>query len=396
MIRPQNLLGKILLLAGLLGAALAPLRGSAQSAVRGDSPPVLPAALEQAGKLTPEKRAELQQELQRHAQLLEAQSAVIKTVAKLVGPAVVFIETDHAPDAVRAADPRLEEAGSGVLIRWKDRFYVLTSRHVIQNALPEKTSPVPLEKIKIDLADGRRIYPAKVWDDANSDVAVLAVSAPELTPALLGDSDQLDIGDFVLAVGSPFGLNQSVSFGIISAKGRRNLVMGQQRSISIQNFLQTDAAINPGNSGGPLVDLHGRIVGINTAIASESGLNQGVGFAVPINLFMHVARQLIETGKFARGYIGVYLTHFGPSLAAELGLPRPMGALISSVEHDSPAAAARLQPGDVILQFNHIPIEDDGHLIQVVGTAQIGRKVSVEVYRDRKTFSATLDVLERK
>jgi serine protease Do len=389
MIPSQNVYCKAFFLAFIISWAIFLANGRGQSA--------LPAALEQAGRLTPEKRAELQAELQRHAQVLEAQSAVIKTVAKLVGPAVVFIETEHSAAVSRGRNPQVEEAGSGVIIQWKDRYYVLTSRHVIQNALTNKTIDSPGEKIKIDLADSRRIFPTKVWSDANSDVAVLAVTAPDLISAVVGDSEKMEIGDFVLAVGSPFGLNQSVSFGIISAKGRRNLVMGEQKTISIQDFLQTDAAINPGNSGGPLVNLRGEIVGINTAIASESGVNQGVGFAVPINLYMLIARQLITTGKFTRGYIGVYLSsHFGPAMAAELGLPRPMGALISGVEPNSPAAVAQLQAGDVVLQVSQIPIEDDGHLIQVVGTAEIGKKMPVQVYRNQKMLTVTLEVVERK
>jgi serine protease Do len=389
MIRPHYLFGNPFLLAAFCILSIFSVPGYTQSA--------LPAALEQPGKLTPDQRAELQQELERNAQVLEAQSAVIKAVAKLVRPAVVFIESEHLADASRGRSQHVEEAGSGVIIQLKNRFYILTSRHVIQNALPDKNPEGSLEKIKIDLADSRRIIPTNVWTDLNSDVAVLSIDAPDLTPAPLGNSDKIEIGDFVLAVGSPFGLNQSVSLGIISAKSRRNLVMGDRKSINIQDFLQTDAAINPGNSGGPLVNLHGEIVGINTAIASESGVNEGVGFAVPINLYMFVARQLIETGKFSRGYIGVYLdSRFGPAMAAELGLPHPMGALISSVEPNSPAAAANLQPNDIILQFNHVPIEDDGHLIKVVGTTDIGKSVPILVYRDRRTFAANLQIVERK
>ena len=144
-----------------------------------------------------------------------------------------------------------------------------------------------------------------------TDVAVLAVSAPDLTAAPLGDSDRMEIGDFVLAVGSPFGLSHSVTFGIISAKGRRDLHLGEVDTVQFQDFLQTDAAINPGNSGGPLVNLRGEVIGINTAIASNSGGNEGIGFAIPVNMFMTVARQLIETGKVTRAFLGVNMLEVG-------------------------------------------------------------------------------------
>ena len=154
---------------------------------------------------------------------------------------------------------------------------------------------------------------------------MLAVSAPDLTAAPVGDSDRMQIGDFVLAVGSPFGLSHSVTFGIISAKGRRKLALGDANTIRFQDFLQTDAAINPGNSGGPLVNLHGEVIGINTAIASDTGVNEGVGFSIPANMFMAVARQLIATGTVTRAFLGVNLDwKFGPAMAAELGLPRPV------------------------------------------------------------------------
>ncbi len=275
-----------------------------------------------AKTLTPEKQAQLRQELQRNLAVVEAHSAVFKTVAKLVGPSVVFIESQRGMDSPRGRQQRIQEDGSGVIINWKDKFYVLTNRHVIRDA--------PLEAIKIDLADGRRISPERVLSDEESDVAVLAVSAPDLIAAGLGDSDKMEIGDLVLAMGSPFGLNQSFTHGIISGKGRRNLKLGDNNNKpSIQDFLQTDAAINPGNSGGPLVNDRGEVVGINTAIASNSGISEGCGFAIPINMFMFAARQLIEKGKVVRAYIGVKLDgKFSPAAAAELGLPRLMGAKI--------------------------------------------------------------------
>ena len=237
----------------------------------------IPASLEHAKILTPERQAELRQELQRHLAVLDAQAAVMKTVAKLVGPSVVFVESQRGPDASRRHI--IQEDGSGVIIKWKEKFYILTNRHVVRDT--------PISAIKIDLADGRRIAPDKVSVDEESDVAVLAVSAPDLVAALLGDSDKLEIGDFVLAMGSPFGLNQSFTHGIISGKGRRNLKLGEsntkngESNFKNQDFLQTDAAINPGNSGGPLVNLRGEVIGINTAIASNTGVSEGCGFAIP-------------------------------------------------------------------------------------------------------------------
>ena len=165
-----------------------------------------------------------------------------------------------------------------------------------------------------------------MWDDADTDVAVLAIEGSELVAATPGDSDRMEIGDFVLAVGSPFGLRNSVTFGIISAKGRRDLQFGNA-TVRYQDFLQTDATINPGNSGGPLCNLRGEVIGINSAIASKSGISERIGFAIPINMFLNVARQLIDTGKVTRAFLGVSLeSRYGPAMAAELGLPNPMGA----------------------------------------------------------------------
>ena len=342
--------------------------------------------------LTPERQAELRQEIQRHLVVLDAQAAVMRTVAKLVGPSVVFIETQRGPDASRRH--MIQEDGSGVVIKWKEKSYVLTNRHVVHDT--------PVTAIKIDLADGRRISPEKVWNDEESDVAVLAVSAPDLVDATLGDSDRLEIGDFVMAMGSPFGLNQSFTHGIISGKGRRNLRLGESNSrngesnFRNQDFLQTDAAINPGNSGGPLVNLRGEVIGINTAIASNSGVSEGCGFAIPINMFMFSAGQLIESGKVTRGYIGVQLnSRFGPEAAADAGLPRLMGAKVNAVTPRTPADTAKLQPGDVILEFNHIPIEDDGQLVNVVSMTAIGSNVPVVVFRNRQTQTIEVEVQDR-
>jgi serine protease Do len=350
----------------------------------------IPASLERPGTMTAERRAELFAELRRHAEVLEAQSAVLKSVAKLVGPSVVHIEADTAErSGLQVGRPRVvEENASGVVIAWAGKNYVLTNRHVIRDAAARG--------VKINLADGRRIFPDRILEDAETDVAVLPVSAADLTPAPIGDSAKLEIGDFVLAVGSPFGLSQSVTYGIISAKGRRDLELGDS-GVTFQDFLQTDAAINPGNSGGPLVNLRGEVVGINTAIASNSGGSEGIGFAIPINMFMNVARQLIDRGTVTRAFMGVNLNaKFGPAMAAELGLPRPMGALVTAVTPDSPAARADLRTGDVILEFDHVAVESDSHLVNMVSMTPVGRPVPVTVFRNRQALRLTIEVSDRR
>jgi len=346
-----------------------------------------PAAGTQAA--TPEQRAELYHTLRKQAQVLEAQASIVKTVAKLIGPAVAHIEADVPPRAVGlyGRRPQIEEAGSGVIVRLEGKHYVLTNGHVVRKSAPGE--------IKINLADGRQIHPEKVWDDPDTDVAVMAVSAPDLTTAELGDSDRMEIGDFVLAVGSPFGLSHSVTYGIISAKGRRNLKLGEA-SLEVQDFMQTDAAINPGNSGGPLVNLQGEVIGINTAIASNSGGSEGVGFSIPINMFMIVGRQMIEHGKVRRAFLGVDLDKdFGPATAAEIGLPRLTGARITKIRTGTAAEAAKLQVGDVILQFNQTPVENDAHLVKLVSLTEVGKTVSLVIFRDRKPITLTLQVGDR-
>ena len=332
----------------------------------------------------------MRRELDRHAEALEAQSSVLKIVAKLVGPSVVHIEADMPvadADNQYGHGKRVEESGSGVIIEWKDSYYVLTNRHVVRDA--------GVAAVRIRLADGRLVHPTKILQDYDTDVAVMAITALDLIAAPVGDSNRLEIGDFVLAVGSPFGLTNSVTFGIISGKGRRDLRLNDA-TVKFQDFLQTDAAINPGNSGGPLVNLHGEIIGINTAIASTTGRNEGIGFAIPIDMFMFVGRQLIETGKVTRAFLGVNLSpRFGPAMAAELGLPRPIGAHVTSVMPRSPAVAANVQVGDVILEFNHTPVEDDAHLVNLVSLTPVGKTVPVLIFRDRKAFTVMVEVGDR-
>jgi serine protease Do len=346
--------------------------------------------VERAGPVSAEKRAELYRELETNAKVMEAQSAVLKAAAKLVGPTVVNIETTLPPPPAGSTPSRkepIEEDGSGVVFQWKDKFYILTNRHVVRNAAPKS--------VKISLADGRLIYPTKIMQDPDSDVAVLAIAAADLIPAKLGDSDKMEIGDFVLAIGSPFGLRHSVTLGIISAKGRRDLQLSDAR-VPFQDFLQTDAAIHPGNSGGPLVNLHGEVIGINTAIASSTGHNEGVGFAIPSNMFLTIARQLIDEGKVTRAFLGVNLnSKFGHAAAAEAGLPAPRGTQINGITKGGPAEAAKLQAGDIILEYNHIPVDDDAHLINLVGLTPVGVKVPLLIFRDRQTIVVDVEVADR-
>jgi len=335
-------------------------------------------ASQQRTALSPDQRDRLYQELATQTEVLQRQAAVIKTVAKLVGPAVVHIEADTGVrrSLQHGQGGQVEEAGSGVIIERAGKNYVLTNRHVVGGASPER--------IRIHLADRRVIRPTRVWEDPTTDVGVMAGEAPELTAARLGKSEAMEIGDFVLAVGSPFGLSHSVTFGIISAKNRRDLQLGGA-GLKFQDFLQTDAAINPGNSGGPLINLRGEVIGINTAIASSSGGNEGIGFAIPIRMFMNVAGQLVETGRVRRAILGVTIdARFGPAMAAELGLPQAVGARITNIAENSPAQTAGLRINDVILLFDGIPVEDDSHLINLIGLAEVGHEASMIVFRDQK------------
>jgi serine protease Do len=339
-----------------------------------------PAGPGRPGPISSEERAELYRQLRSQAKVLEAQSAVLKTVVKLIGPAVVHIQAETTSRAAlqHGGGQQVEEAGSGVIIRWKDQHFVLTNRHVISGASPEE--------IDVSLTDGRWVHPQKVWEDPDTDVAVMAISAPDLVAAPIGDSDAVEIGDFVLAVGSPFGLSHSVTYGIISAKGRRGLNLGGGRTgVRLQDFLQTDAAINPGNSGGPLINLRGEVIAINTAIASNSGGSEGIGFAIPITMFMDVAQQLIERGEVQRAFLGVTLDRrFTTEKAAEAGLSRLVGARVIAVQPDSPAEKAKLQQGDIILQVDQTPVEDDNHLVNLISRMPIGREISLLFLRDGK------------
>lgn len=370
---PKSLLVRIL---GALLATSAAVQVCAQEGAPILSPPV-----------GPDREHEYQQ-LADEGALLNRFNQVVKQVVRLVTPSVVHIDAvryeGSGPFRTRQT---VEESGSGVVIEQSERFFVLTNRHVVQGA--------ELADIKIHLADGRSLNPQRVVADRASDVAVIEVNQRDLCATRLGNSDDVEIGDFVLAVGSPYGLSHSVSFGIISAKGRWVPELDSD-GVHLQDFLQTDAAINPGNSGGPLLNLKGEVIGINTAIASNSGGSEGVGFSIPINLVMIVARRLIEDGAFVHAYLGVTLNNqFSAEDAERLGLARHYGAMVKSIKPDSPANDARLQPQDVIIRFHGTEVESDGHLVNLVGLAPPGKTVDVEVFRHGKPISVQVTLRDR-
>jgi serine protease Do len=326
----------------------------------------------------------------------EEQNRLLRKAVRLVSPTVVHIEaTKEEPVQEVSLDSRLEkskirtkrveEAGAGVVIEVQGRHYVLTNRHVIQSA--------QIPDIRVETYDGVPLQIVKITEDPSTDLAVIDVGRSDLAACRLGDSRTLEVGEHVFAVGSPFGLNHSVSLGIVSAKGRRNLELGN-KSIVYQDFIQTDAAINPGNSGGPLMNLRGEVVGINTAIASNSGVNEGIGFAIPIQLAMAVATQLIEKGELQRSYLGVSVErafHVDPQSGLQnsslqsnrLQSYRAQGALVKVVKPNSPAESAGLRYGDIILEFDGVAVENDEHLVQMVGLTASGKSVELEVLRER-------------
>jgi serine protease Do len=368
-----------------LCAGLVPLRAEAQVATAAVETPT-PAKTGSGPVPTPpaSQRDAEYSSLARDVQVLDREFGIVKRVVKLVTPAVVHIESKPLPKF--QGNLHIEEAGSGVVVQFGDKYFVLTNRHVVRHSSPEK--------IEVHLADGRVFHPTKIWSDSETDVAALSIDAENLAAARLGDSDSLEIGDFVLAIGSPFGLSQSVTRGIVSAKGRHNLDLGDD-DLKWQNFIQTDAAINPGNSGGPLVNLRGEVVGLNTAIASASGGNEGIGFSIPINIVSRIAKALVDNHKVPRGYLGVHLDiNFNQQRATSLGLGRLVGTRISGVDPKSPAEKAKLQVNDVILEFNGVRVEQDVHLVSLIKLTEIGSHVPVTVFRDGKTMSMEVEIAD--
>ncbi len=271
---------------------------------------------------------------------------------------------------------RIQSIGSGVIVD-ADNGYILTNHHVIKNA----------DIIYVTLKDKRRLKAKLIGSDPETDIAVLQVEKDRLTALPLGDSDQLEVGDFVVAIGNPFGLGQTVTLGIVSALGRTGLGIE-----GYENFIQTDASINPGNSGGALVDWHGNLVGINTAIVGPTGGNVGIGFAIPVNMAREVMDQIVKYGGVKRGLLGVQVQDLTPELIKAMGLEVTEGALVSGLTKGSAADKAGIQAGDVIVRFDNRPVKNSASLRNMVGLKRVGESATVELIRDGKPMTVTVTI----
>ena len=284
-----------------------------------------------------------------------------------------FEEAPHRPRR-----PEEQSLGSGIIVDAR-KGYVLTNNHVIDEA----------DEIRVTLKDGRSFNARLLGRDPEMDIAVLQIPAEDLTALPWGDSDRLRVGDFVVAIGSPFGLSQTVTSGIVSALGRSGLGIE-----GYENFIQTDASINPGNSGGPLVDLRGRLVGVNTAILAPGGGNVGIGFAIPGNIAREVMRQIVEYGGVRRGVFGVTVQDLSGDLAHALGLKRSRGALVARVEPGSPAAAAGLREGDVITHIGDHELDGASDFHSRLALARIGQTVRLRVLREGRPLQLSARIAD--
>ena len=285
-------------------------------------------------------------------------------------------------DALRGQTrERMENSlGSGVIVDSKG--YIVTNNHVIADA----------DQINVVLNDGKKLEARVVGTDPDSDIAVLKVDSNKLPAITVGDSSNLRVGDVVLAIGNPFGVGQTVTMGIVSATGRNQLGI-----TNFENFIQTDAAINPGNSGGALIDAHGRLVGINTAIFSKTGGSQGIGFAIPVDMVRGIMKQLVETGKVSRGWLGLGGQDVTAALAESFGLKDVQGVLVSNVFRGAAADRAGLRPGDVITMIDDHKVTSAFDIVNAIGTRRPGSEVVIRGWRgeQRLEIKATLDDRDR-
>jgi serine protease Do len=276
----------------------------------------------------------------------------------------------------RLYTPPQRGVGSGVIVTQDG--YILTNNHVVDGA----------DEVKVSLQDGRRLTAKVVGTDPQTDVAVLKVEGNDLPHVEMADSDKVEVGDVVLAIGNPYGMGQTVTSGIVSATGRATL------GLEYEDFIQTDASINQGNSGGALVDAEGRLVGINTAIFSPTGGNIGIGFAIPADLARFVMDSLVKDGRVSRGFIGVIIQNVTPALAKEFKLKEQMGALVAEVKPNGPADKAGFKSGDVVIEFNGKPVIDSRQFKLQVAQIKPGKTVSAKILRDGAT--KTLEVTTKE
>ena len=270
-----------------------------------------------------------------------------------------------------------QSLGSGVIV--SPDGYIITNNHVIEQA----------DEIRVTLFDKRSFKAKVIGADNKTDVAIVKIDADNLYAVQWGDSDKLQVGEFVLAIGNPYGLSHTVTMGIISAVGRANVGIADY-----EDFIQTDAAINPGNSGGPLVNTKGELIGINTAIFSKSGGYQGIGFAVPSNMARLVMNQLIQKGKVTRGWLGVTIQEITPELSQKFGLKTAKGALIGDVAKGSPAEKSGLKRGDIILEFNGKKVTDVGNLRNMVAQSKVGEQIPLTIIRSGKEYALNVTTTE--
>lgn len=290
----------------------------------------------------------------------------------------IFRQFFNVPEQPR--ERYAQSLGSGVIVD-SEKGYILTNHHVVDRAV----------EISVHLSDGRTLKAELVGSDPEADIAVVKVDADNLTALPLADSDGLRVGDFVVAIGNPFGLGSSATSGMISALGRSGLGIE-----GYEDFIQTDASINPGNSGGALVDLHGRLVGINTAILSKSGGNMGIGFAIPINMASEIMGQLVKYGEVHRGQLGAQAQDLTPELAAAFSIDSRRGAVVTQVTPESPADKAGLKAGDVITSINGHPVGDSADVHNAIGLLRVGQKVTLKVQREGSTETITAVIEEPK
>ncbi len=319
--------------------------------------------------------------------VLDAIDAEYTKLVQSVVPSVVAVATarrirvqvmdplDYFFGRRRMAEQTQSALGSGVIVSREG--HILTNNHVVAN----------MEQIRVQLTDGRTFPAELVGTDEAVDIAVLKVKADNLAPLLLGDSDQVRVGQMVFAVGNPFGLQETVTRGIVSARGRALRDSGVE-------FLQTDAAVNPGNSGGPLLNLRGEIIGINSAIFSQTGGWAGISFAIPSNVAKHTLNSILQTGRPVRGYLGVNTMPLNRVLAEQFGIPDGKGALVTDVTPGSPAERSGIRPGDVIRSFNGRTIPDATAMRDLIRQAGIGTKVVLGIVRDGAPLSVSTETSE--